>query len=293
MNYYLYNFLTVSLGVIIPLLVERVKGKPTDEGFSLRDLSTVLSILIAYYAILFIYYNLASNEHIFYFFIFIHLALTLTLISAVARFTPLKGSIKRLLDFPRFKLSSASYIAIIFFFFYTSFIIFTSLESLTGRLEELGPTNLIMLEAVYKTPFIALPVFILTEIFSVGAEEIVCRYFAINALGQKLNKISVIIISALIWTLMHWDTNLSIFILGLLLGSLYYKTESLSICVLLHFLYNLAVLTMPFYLFFKQTGTITFSSFQYVSAVFVLQIALYHSVEIFFVVTGKIAGRNY
>jgi len=130
----------------------------------------------------------------------------------------------------------------------------------------------------------------LTEIFGVAGEEIVCRYFAINALRQKLNKISAIVVSSLIWTLMHWDTNPSIFILGLLLGYLYYKTESLSLCILLHFSYNLAVLTMPFYLFLKQTGDITFSLFQYVSAVFVLQIALYLSVEMLFVKAKKIAG---
>ncbi len=285
MDYYLYNFLSVILGVIIPLLVEMIKGKPTNEDFSLRDLSTVLSILIVYYAILCIYYNLAANEYVFYFFIFIHIALTAALISAVVRFTPLKECIKRLLDFPQFKLLSGSYSAIILFFLYTSFTIFISTESLAGRLEELGPADLIMLEAIHNSPLIALPVFILTELFGVVGEEIVCRYFAIGALRQKLGRIYVIVVSSLIWTLMHWDANPSIFILGLLLGYSYYKTESLSICILLHFLYNLAVLTMPFYLFFNQT--IAFSSFQYVSAVFVLQILLYHAVEMLFVKTGK------
>jgi uncharacterized protein len=292
MEYYLYNFLSIILAVTIPLLVERIKGRTANEDFSLRDLSTVLSILIVYYAALFIYYSLAENEHIFYFFILIHIALTSALISATARFTPLKESLKRRLDFPRFKIASAPYIAIIFFFLYTSFIIFTSADSLTGRLEELGPANLIMLEAVFNSPFIALPVFILTEVFGVTGEEVVCRYFAINALRQRLKKISVIVISSLIWTLMHWDANSGIFTLGLLLGYLYYKTESLSICILLHFSYNLAVLTMPFYLFFRQSGDILFSPFQYVSALFVLQVILYHSVEMLFAKTGKIANNN-
>jgi len=111
-----------------------------------------------------------------------------------------------------------------------------------------------------QQPFHRAADIILTEIFGVAGEEIVCRYFSVNALRQKLGKSSVIVTSSLIWTLMHWDTNPGIFILGLLLGYLYYETKSLSVCILLHFIYNLTILTMPFYLLFRQTGDITFFS---------------------------------
>ena len=283
MNYYLFNILSVLIGISIPLLVERIKGKPPNDDFNLRDLSTVLSVLIAYYAILYLYFEFQTNEHvIFYFFIVVHIALTTALIVAVARFTPLKASFRSLLLFPRFQRRSGAYVIILCFFIYTSFTVFKSVDILQGRLEELGPANLILLEAAYNSPLIALPIFILTEIFGVAGEEIVCRYFSVNALRQKLGKSSVIVISSLIWTLMHWDTNPGIFILGLLLGYVYYETESLSACILLHFIYNLTILTMPFYLFFRQTADIAFSPFQYVSALFVLQVVLYHSVEMLF-----------
>jgi membrane protease YdiL (CAAX protease family) len=293
MNYYLFNILSMLIAISIPLLVERIKGKPPNDDFNLRDLSTVLSILIAYYAILYLYFEFQTNEHvIFYFFIIVHIALTTALIAAVVRFTPLKASFRSLLTFPRFGRRSGSYIIILCFFLYTSFTVFKSVSALQGRLDELGPANLILLKAVYNSPFIALPIFILTEIFGVAGEEIVCRYFAINALRQKLGRTAVIVISSLIWTLMHWDTNPNIFILGLLLGYLYYETGSLSLCILLHFIYNLTILTMPFYLFFRQTGDIAFPPFQYVFALFVLQVILYQSVELLFAKTGKIPGND-
>ena len=283
MEYYLFNILSMLIGISVPLLVERIKGKPPNDDFNLKDLSTVLSVLIAYYAILYLYFAFQTNENvIFYFFIVVHIALTAALIAAVARFTPLRASFKSLLLFPRFERRSGTYVVILCFFIYTSFTVFESVGALQGRLEYLGPGNLIILEAVYNSPFIVLPIFILTEIFGVAGEEIVCRYFSVNALRQKLGKSSVILISSLIWTLMHWDTSPSIFILGLLLGYLYYETESLSICMLLHFIYNLTILTMPFYLFFRQTGDVTFSSFQYVSTLLVLQVVLYHSAEMLF-----------
>ena len=283
MEYYLFNILSILIGISIPLLLERIKGKPPNNDFNLRDLSTVLSVLIAYYAILYLYFAFQTNEHvIFYFFIVVHIALTTALIAAVARFTPLRASFRSLLLFPRFERRSGTYIVILCFFIYTSFTVFESVGALQGRLEYLGPGNLSILEAVYNNPFIVLPIFILTEIFGVAGEEIVCRYFSVNALRQKLGKSSVIVTSSLIWTLMHWDTNPGIFILGLLLGYLYYETKSLSVCILLHFIYNLTILTMPFYLFFRQTGDIAFSPFQYVSALSVLQVVLYHSAEMLF-----------
>lgn len=283
MTYYLLNFLSMLLSISIPLLVERIKGKPSNNNYNLKDLSTVLSILIAYYAILYIYFEFQTNERvIFYFFIVVHIALTTALIAAVARFTPLKASFRRLLYFPRFERRYGSHIIILCFFAYTSFTVFESVGMLQGRLEYLGPANLILLEAVYNSPFIALPIFVLTEIFGVAGEEIVCRYFAVNALRQKLGRSSVIVSSSLIWTLMHWDTNPGIFILGLLLGYLYYERESLSVCILLHFIYNLIILTLPFYLFFTQTGDIKFSPVQYVSALFALQVVLFFSAEMLF-----------
>ena len=177
MNYYLINILSMLLGISIPLLVDRIKGSPPNDDFNLRDLSTVLSILIAYYAILYLYFEFQTNEHvIFYVFIVVHIALTTALIAAVARFTPLKTSFRRLLPFPRFERRSCTYVMILCFFIYTSFTVFESVNALQGRLDELGPANLILLEAVYNSPFIALPIFILTEIFGVAGEEIVCRY---------------------------------------------------------------------------------------------------------------------
>ncbi len=293
MYYYLFNFLSIFLGISIPLLLERIRGNASNDAFNLRNLSRVLSVLIAYYAILFSYFELQTGEHVsFMFLIVVHIALALVLIAAVARFTPLRSSFTRFLHFPRFERRSAIYIIIVCFFLYTSVTVFRSVETFLGRLEELGPSNLIILEAIYNRPFISLPILILTEIFGVTSEEIVCRYFAVNALRQKLQKTSVIIISSLIWTLMHWDADWSIFVLGLLLGYLYYETESLSVCIFLHFIYNLIILTMPFYIFFRQTGDIAFSPFQYVSALFGLQIVLYHSIEMLFVKTGKITGRN-
>ncbi len=293
MNYILFNILSVIVGISIPLIVQKLKGK-TSEGFGLGDLSTVLSILIVYYAILFVFSEISFNESaLFNLFILLHIVLTSVLIAATARFTPLKKSIRGLLKFPRLRLIIVPQIAILIFFLYTSFIIYSSVEEFAGRLDLLGPANLIFLEAVYNSPFTALPILVLTELFSVAGEEIVCRYFAIGALRQKLRERTVVVISSLIWTLMHWDAGISIFILGLLLGILYYETESLSICISLHFIYNAAVLTLPFYLFFRQSEIIQISPFQYVSAIFAAQILLYGSVVIIFAKVLNARLRNW
>ena len=63
------NIFKILLGISIPLLVERIRGKPSNDVFDLRNLSTVLSILIAYYeVILFLYFTLQTDEHVIFFF---------------------------------------------------------------------------------------------------------------------------------------------------------------------------------------------------------------------------------
>lgn len=82
-------------------------------------------------------------------------------------------------------------------------------------------------------------------------EEIIFRGFIQSALKNSFGKQYAILISALLFAAVHMDifAFLQIFILGVLLGNLYEKTQTLAASIVVHILHN--SLTMVFLLYFK------------------------------------------
>ncbi|MBU5439212.1 CPBP family intramembrane metalloprotease [Tissierella sp. MSJ-40] len=71
-------------------------------------------------------------------------------------------------------------------------------------------------------------------------EEILIRAFVLETLRNTYTTIIAIIISTLLFALLHFNfvQTLSAMICGLVLGLIYIKTNSLSCCILIHALYN-------------------------------------------------------
>lgn len=82
--------------------------------------------------------------------------------------------------------------------------------------------------------------FVAVAIFAPVLEEIFCRGIILRGLLTKMDPFKAIFWSALIFGVMHmnpWQA-LPAFLLGLLMGWIYYKTHSLWIVILIHFINN-------------------------------------------------------
>ena len=82
--------------------------------------------------------------------------------------------------------------------------------------------------------------FLLTAIFAPIFEEWLCRGMVLRGLLTKMKPVWAIVISALFFALIHmnpWQA-LNAFIIGVVMGYVYYKTGSLWLTMLIHFVNN-------------------------------------------------------
>lgn len=80
-------------------------------------------------------------------------------------------------------------------------------------------------------------------------EEIICRGIILEQLRKKCNVLKAVIISALCFTVIHLniEQGVNAFLIGLILGWLYIKTESILPGVLLHFLNNFLIYLLIYF----------------------------------------------
>lgn len=279
---HLLNIALVVFSICILLAIYKVKRSSLVATFNLTDLSKVIAILLVYYGVIIFYFKfVAFEENHFPFFLLIRILLTVVFILLVVKYTPFAKDVKNVLYLPRLEQSVLPHLIILSFFLYTSFTVFWAVHFLPQKVDS-QLQNFIILKAINEQPFIAVPIAILTEIIAVVGEEIVFRYFAINALKSNLGKKLAVVTSALIWTLAHGEVSFGIFVLGVLLGYLYYETESLSLCIVLHFIFNIVVGTEIFYLFYKDVGAIALSTSEYAVILFFLQACLFYGISAVF-----------
>ena len=110
--------------------------------------------------------------------------------------------------------------------------------------------------------------FLLTAIFAPIFEEWLCRGMVLRGLLTKMKPVWAIVISALFFALIHmnpWQA-LNAFIIGVILGYVYYKTGCLWLTMLMHFVNNgFAVImaqipsTQEYDFFVEMMGTATYS----------------------------------
>ena len=82
--------------------------------------------------------------------------------------------------------------------------------------------------------------FLVTAIFAPVFEEWMCRGVVLRGLLTKMKPVWAIVISALFFALIHFNPwqSLNAFIIGLVMGYVYYKTGSLWLTMVLHFVNN-------------------------------------------------------
>ncbi|MDR4507947.1 MAG: CPBP family intramembrane metalloprotease [Candidatus Brocadiaceae bacterium] len=102
-----------------------------------------------------------------------------------------------------------------------------------------------------KSGFVLFSLIFFGSVIAPVFEEIIFRGFLQSALKNSFGKNYAIIISASLFAFVHMDifAFLQIFILGLLLGYLYERTQTLAASIVVHILHN--SLTLMFLLFFK------------------------------------------
>ncbi len=278
----------IIVSICLPVLIMRMKDLTANDNFELFNLSKILAVPLGYHSLLYFYhqrYGMGIDSIYIYFYRSIGIVLTIGFIVAVLRYSPLRYSIKDLLVFPRLGRTSLFYIIILLFFVINSFSAFLLVDLFPGTVNYKLNTYIDLIE-IKENPLVFIPILILLEIFTIAGEELVFRYFAVNSLKQKLNKLSVIIISSLLWTLSHGSLSFGIFVVGIFLGHLYYTTESITLCVVLHFIFNLSVLSVYLYVFYKNIGAISVSPFQYAAFLLICQLLIFHISEV--IITNRL-----
>lgn len=154
--------------------------------------------------------------------------------------TPVRTDIKDLVSFEKFRNSFQDTKVLFLFLGWLIFGVIVDLYTPTGEFY-LGPDGLALQQTLANELYQRLTFFILSSFVVISVEELVYRYFAIKSLTMGLGKWGAIIFSSLLWTLGHGGFFPDIFIVGLFLGRLFIRNQSLTQCIMLHFFYNIFV----------------------------------------------------
>ncbi len=140
-----------------------------------------------------------------------------------------------------------------------------------------------------KIGIIIFATFIVTFIAPI-AEEFFYRWTLITTLRNGLNKNATILFSALIFSFAHSFTDLSfsfsyflihliaVFLIGIILGYVFYQTENILVTIILHGLWNLLITTSAFFEFggYGFIFTIFFSILIALCAIFLIYNFIIH-----------------
>ena len=141
---------------------------------------------------------------------------------------------------PKIQLPSIkSFISIILLAVFLKFILFIPLTYFELSLGLFKPS----LSSINLYSFILL--IIITPI----AEEFIFRDFILKRLMNSKNVIYSILASSLIFSLTHLKIQIlfETFILGIILGYIYYKSKNIILCIVFHFIFNLISSYMVIY----------------------------------------------
>jgi hypothetical protein len=293
------NLITVFLGAILPLLVAKTKKGNERDNFKLTDLSKILGILFVFEIISFgldKIFALSTGKALssrvaiaFSFYLFYKVLFTVIYFFGALKYSPVNkiAHFKSIIAIPDKETRLARNITAAAFITLLTVSVLIKMSYIPrATLQQYFFIMSSLLED-WRLVVILIPI----EFISVVGEEIIYRYFAINAFKGRFSEKATIVITSVIWTLMHGTVSLEIFLAGILLGFVYSKTGSILMSILLHFVYNFVVLTSSFYVFYKEAGMIDLSSFQYATVVMVFQVLCFLIIEIVFKTTKR-AGRG-
>lgn len=124
----------------------------------------------------------------------------------------------------------------------------------TNQLSILGTTNWLEITMIFITNCLFVPVF----------EEIIIRFGLYEKLNKKMNAFLAIIITSIIFALIHWYNIygfLFLLIVSFVWNYAYYKTNNLIYPIILHFVHNVYALISDYILnnnFYIILGIISF-----------------------------------
>jgi len=274
----LFFLLRTGIAMIFPLLLSKLRTEPANNSFKLVDFSKVLFILFVFNvirAIALLIFSLNINQY-FWLVTIGEFMLTTIFICAVTKYTPNIKLREGLFSIPLAKTNLIQFVMPSVFIFHTCLLIYLSVTMHPDVIIH-KQSLVIYLNKIISNPYVFIPLFLVLGFYVAIGEELVFRFFAINALKSIFsNTKSVTIISAIIWTLMHKEFDFNLIIIGVLLGYFYIQTGCLTLCIFMHFFFNVAETSQIFYIYYKNSGEISFSPLQYSIIIFLLFVILYY-----------------
>ncbi|HDJ1466705.1 TPA: CPBP family intramembrane metalloprotease [Clostridioides difficile] len=140
------------------------------------------------------------------------------------------------------KTKITTYITILIFIMFTNSILLSQFESnfINLSVYSVLPKLNLILDTSSKLLVYLLSLFIQTCLIAPVAEELIYRKFILNNLLDNGNAFKSIVLSSFLFSIYHLNLlqGINAMIIGVFLGYLYYRTYSINICILLHFVNN-------------------------------------------------------
>jgi membrane protease YdiL (CAAX protease family) len=245
-----------------------------NDNYRVVNLCKILIVFILHSMLGFVVLKPFSSDLLWYFWAskIYNMFLVFFFYFAVAKYTPILKEYRNIFSFPSVKLKLNIHIAVILFFIYCAISLYTSINISPDKLMQ---DNMDTWNVISVIPYVSIPLYIMIGFLYVFVEELVFRYFAINALRSYIGNRMLIFITAILWMFMHTQISLYLLIVGLFLGYIFVNTNNIFICIFLHFLSNITVQTGVIYLYLQNYSSYVFSSIYFVVIILISFIVVY------------------
>lgn len=117
---------------------------------------------------------------------------------------------------------------------------------------------------------------LLSCIYAPFIEEMMYRGIILNGLLKKYSTTIAIIISSLIFGLMHFSflQSINAFFIGIIIGYIFIKTKSLYLCIFIHFFNNFIVMYSPVISFNSVILNVTYDIFNISIGILLISLSL-------------------
>lgn len=275
-NKILLHSLLVLIGASLPLIIDKAVISRREPDFRLIDLSKILfALVITYLGYYFINAVFSIGINSFFSYLLFKVIVTIVLVTGFLINVPISATLVKVTSDYRINILSFPYLMLVIFFSYLSGMTALAVYYSPMRVAQ-NQEFQIILSAVIDMPLLTLLLLAIINLATVVSEELVFRYCAVNALRSRLGKKQTIFISALIWTLLHWDISLTLFVVGVFLAYFYLVTESLIFSSILHFLYNMVAYSQIAYLTRNNFNMTWLTQLGYFFFLILFLLAIYH-----------------
>jgi membrane protease YdiL (CAAX protease family) len=212
-------------------------------------------------------------------------------VTVAVMLSPLLDDFSEIVKFPEFKVRSSDFCLVLLFFVFVGLSVMCGIQMYSEQILA-DHENILLLIAVMNKPVLWMPVILLTILLSAIGEELVFRYIAISAIGGRFKKPFAVAISSAIWTMFHSNISMHLFVVGLFLGYFFLIKNSISLCIFLHFIYNVLIYSQIFYLDLVKKGNPIVNSAQYFAVMIGLMIITYCVIGFGFNIKKVLRGQS-